>query len=66
MIRAQATVDNVALGGKPSHLWRVHVSDPSHDLRGEYTVVAETDDEAAREGLRKFEAEFDPGPDLSV
>jgi hypothetical protein len=62
MIRAQATVDNVEIGGKPSHVWRVHVTSPDTKVEVHYTIIEDDENKAAMEGIRHFCEVMDPGP----
>jgi hypothetical protein len=68
MMKAQATVDRFVFpSGMPSKsMWKVYVSDPSHEHRRDYTIIADDEDAAAKEGLRRFQAELDPEPHLDV
>lgn len=53
-ILASATVDPL-----PCNMWQVNVwGEPPHDQTRTYTINANTDDAAAQEGLRRFEAEM--------
>jgi hypothetical protein len=63
MIRAQATVERVELQhGQQSHLWRVHVTSPDTKVETYYTLVADDENKAAREGIRRFCEMLDPLP----
>jgi hypothetical protein len=63
----KATVDNHPLpGGRPSHLFDVHVEGGDPPAKAEYTIIANDEDEAAREGMKRFQKAHDktPMPDI--
>jgi hypothetical protein len=54
-------------GGNGScHLFYVHVEGGDPPVKAEYTVIADDEDEAAREGLKRFQKAYDltPMPDI--
>ena len=66
MIRAQATVEQQTLGGRPRRIFHVFVTSPDRPERRKYVIVCNDEDAAAREGLRRYENEFAPRSQLSV
>jgi hypothetical protein len=49
-------------GGRPSHLFDVHVEGGEPLVKAEYTIIADDEDEAAREGLKRFQKAYDLTP----
>jgi hypothetical protein len=62
VIRAQATVKQQTLSGHPCHIFHVFVSSPDRPEKREYVMICDSEDEAAQQGLRRYENEFDPHP----
>jgi hypothetical protein len=59
----KCTVDNHLMpGGRPSHLFDVHVEGGEPLVKAEYTIIADDEDEAAREGLKRFQKAYDLTP----
>lgn len=57
-VRASAVVD--LLTEVPERMWRVEVwGEAPHDERRVYTIRADGDDNAAREGIRQFVGEME-------